>query len=274
MQQVANDFIGIIGFGHNRILIRDGIILAGATRHSDTLSGHYFESDQAERLVTAVRQGRISSVINRTHKFFGEEETQVINISRTRMRHNIETLLQVRSTGRYILDLEADIISVAQHIGPVWLDTTTHKECDRVTAVFQACYGLDSHHPTLIGVEASNLKEEEVAWIALVGNLLQPCHCCWIDRIEVAPGDTIGDHQRIHAILPQPVFHIFAYRTDGAYKAETPPVNPMQRHQAIEIPQYQGLLAHTEPAHYVRCPANCFGRLPVLAHDDNRFALG
>src|SRR5258708_33998184 len=140
MQQVANDFIGISGFGHNRILIRDGIILAGATRHSDTLSGHYFESDQAERLVTAVRQGRISSVINRTHKFFGGEETQVINISRTRMRHNIETLLQVRSTGRYILDLEAGVISVLQHIGPWLLDPPTHQECDAVTGALHLCY--------------------------------------------------------------------------------------------------------------------------------------
>src|SRR5260370_30972895 len=130
MQEVANDFIGIIGFGHNRILIRDGIILAGATRHSDTLSGHYFESDQAERLVTAVRQGRISSVINRTHKFFGEEETQVINISRTRMRQNIDTMLPVLSTGRYILDLEADVIIVSHHIRPVRLHTTTHKKSD------------------------------------------------------------------------------------------------------------------------------------------------
>src|SRR5258708_28250149 len=103
MEEVANDFIGIIGFGQNRILIRDGIILAGATRHSDTLSGHYFESDQAKRLVTAVRQGRISSVINRTHKFFGEEETQGINISRTPLRHNIETFVQVRSTSRYLV---------------------------------------------------------------------------------------------------------------------------------------------------------------------------
>src|SRR5215470_6607386 len=182
MQQVANDFIGVIGFGHNRILIRDGIILTGATRHSDTLCGHHFESNQAKRLVTAVCQRCISSVINRTHKFFGEEETQVIKISMICMRHNIEALLQVRSTGRYILDLEADVISVAQHIGPVWLDTTTHKECDRVTAVLQACYGLDSHHPTLIGIEASDLKEEEVAWLALVGNLLQARHCRCIDR--------------------------------------------------------------------------------------------
>src|SRR5260370_17412417 len=105
MQQVANDFIGIIGFGHNRILIRDGIILAGATRHSDTLSGHYFESDQAERLVTAVRQGRISSVINRTHKIFGEQETQVINISRTPMRHTIKTFPHVPSTSPLTLVL-------------------------------------------------------------------------------------------------------------------------------------------------------------------------
>src|SRR6266542_811956 len=133
IKEIAYNLIGIVSLGHNSILKRDSVIFAGAARHSDTLRRHNFQSDQAERLMSAVGKSRISSRVGRTYKFLGQEETQVIDISGSGLLKCIEALLLVRTLRHYILDLQTAIMGMTENIRAMWLNTTTNKEGNGMT---------------------------------------------------------------------------------------------------------------------------------------------
>src|SRR5581483_4377553 len=173
VEEIANDLIGIVGFCHDSILERDGVIFAGRTGYSDALGGHHFKSNQAKGFVSTICQSGIGGSIGCTHKLFRQEETQIIEVGRTSMFDGINTLLQIRTMRLHIADYQTTIIGVAKNLRSMRLNAPTHKERDRIAALLQARYGLDGHQPALVGIETSDFEEEETPRIALAGNRTQ-----------------------------------------------------------------------------------------------------
>src|SRR6266702_2632466 len=207
MQQVTNNFIGIIGFSDNGILERDGIILASGTSHGDTFCRHDFECDEPKGFMSTVCQGRICGIVDGTHKFFGKEEAQVIDISRTSIRHEVQALLQVRSPG---------------------FDIPTHKNCDGVPTILQASRSFNRHHPAFVRIEATNFEEEQATRVSLVSNLLQACDSILVNRSEVACGNAIWNDERVDSVTPHPVHHVLTDRTNPGDEVEAPLIDTVQ----------------------------------------------
>src|SRR5689334_6669817 len=90
----------------------------------------------------------------------------------------------------------------------------------------------------------------------------------------MATGDTIGDGKGIDAILPHFMLHIFADGAERRHKVEPSPVDAVERHQAIEIPEHQDLLPDPEPVHQVRGARDNLSSMPILPHNHHRFVFG
>ena len=129
----------------------------------------------------------------------------------------------------------------------MWFNTAAYKEGDRMATVFETSDSLYGHNPAFIGVKAANFEEEKTTWITLLSNLSQSFDVFSIHRGKMSRRNTIGNDERIDAICPHPVLHILADGTKCRNEAKTSPVDAMQGHQAIEVPQYQYFLAYPEP---------------------------
>src|SRR5690349_3022371 len=103
--------------------------------------------------MSAICQHRIGSGIGGTHKFLWQEEAQVVDVRRYRVFKRIHALIEVRTLCNDILNRQADVVSMAQYIGSVWLNTTAHQQRHRVSTMLEACYSFDCHHPAFIGIE-------------------------------------------------------------------------------------------------------------------------
>src|SRR5262249_21778506 len=138
---------------------------------------------------------------------------------------SIQALLKVGTLRHHVADLQAQIISMVEHLYSVWLNATAHEEGDRVAAVFQAGHSLDCHYPALIRVEAANFEEEHAAWITLARDFAQSRYGCVIDGVEVARRYTIGDDQGVDAIVPHLVLHVLAHCAERGDEVEPSPVD-------------------------------------------------
>src|SRR6266480_4268877 len=137
------------------------------------------------------------------------------------------------------------MIGMGQHISSMRLDATTHEKRHWIAALLETRHRFYGHHPTFIGIETTNFEEEDTLWVALACNRANALHSLLIDGIHVSSRDAIGNHQRIDAELPHLMLHVFAYCTQRRDKTQTPPVDAMQRHQTIEIPEHEHFVAHT-----------------------------
>src|SRR6266700_7705775 len=171
MEQVADNFIGIVGFGDDGVLKGDGVVFARAAGNCDTLGSHHFEGDQTEWLMSTVSKCSIGSGIGSAHKLFGQEETQIVNIGGTSVGNGFQTLPHIRALSGHIANAQARLIGMAQHLGSMRFETPTHKEGDRMTTVFETSNGLYRHDPAFVRVETTDFEEKHAARIALLCNL-------------------------------------------------------------------------------------------------------
>src|SRR4051794_33018152 len=116
-----------------------------------------------------------------------------------------------------------------------------------MTAVFETSNRFYGHNPAFIRVKATNFEEEKARRITLPSNLSQAFYGISNDGLKMAGRNTIRNDERIDAICPHPVLHILADSTKRRNIAKAAPVDAMQGHQAIEIPEHQYVLAYPKP---------------------------
>src|SRR5213078_1534426 len=79
--------------------------------------------------------------------------------------------------------------------------------------------------------------------------------------------------QWVDAQSPHLVLHVLTNSTESRDKIEPSPVHPIQRHQAIEIPQHQHLLSDAKPVEDIRGTAHYLCNMPILTHNHHLLPL-
>src|SRR5579885_1825427 len=273
VEQVADDLIRVVRLGDDGILERHGVVFACGAGDGYALRGHDFQTDEAERLVSAIGQRGVGGGVGGAHELFGQEEAQVVDIRRADAGYGVNALFQRGPVGRHVANAQTDFVGVAQHVRAMRLDAATHKERDRVAAGLEGGNCINRHHTAFIGVEAANFEQEKAARFSLVTDLAQAAHSLMIDRVQMARGNAVGNDERVDAIFPHFVLHIAADGGDRRHVVEAGPVDAVQRHQAVQVPEHEDFLAQAKPVQQVRGANHGLGGLPVLALNDDHLAL-
>src|SRR5258708_20617971 len=132
MAQVAHNLIGIVGFGEDGVLKRDRIIFARTACDGNTLGGHDFQRDQAKGLMTAIRQCCVCGGIRCAHKFFWQEEAQVVNVGRSGLGNSLEALFKIWPLGYNGANIQPNVLGMTQDTTPARFATTTSTTVKRM----------------------------------------------------------------------------------------------------------------------------------------------
>src|SRR5579859_4788423 len=177
VQQVADDLVRIVGFERHGILERDSVVLAGRAGERDALGGHDLQPHQSKWLVAAVGQCRVGGGVAHTHKLGGHEEAQVVDIGIRRFAQQSQALLDAGPARFDVVDMQAKVAGAAEYLAAVWLDPAANDHRDGVPAILEVGGGFDSHQPALIGIEATNLEEEQAVGVASPQDITQLARC-------------------------------------------------------------------------------------------------
>src|SRR5579859_506941 len=162
---------------------------------------------------------------------------------------------------------------MTQNLAAMWFNAAPDDHGHGLAAIFQARGSLNCHHPSFVGIKAPDLKEDQPLWIALLRDLAQELGFVFWDWFQEAAWDAVGDNQRVDAPTPEPVFHI---ATDGEYRGavvQSAPVDAMQGHQAIDIPDHQHPMPQVVPVEQIGDAAHDLCGVPVFAHNDDELSL-
>ena len=159
-------------------------------------------------------------------------------------------------------------MGVGEHLGAVRLHAAADHRGDVVARPLLLDQGVHGHVPALVGAEAPDLEDQ----LAPGEGGAQVGHQLRVGPLDPVPRDAVGDHERVHGPVPHHVLHVAGDGGDLRAEVEPAPVDAVEPHHVVGVPEQDGLVAQPFGPEAVGELAGGVGGVPLLGQDGGETA--
>src|SRR5229473_6303824 len=252
----------VVGLEDQRVAIRIGVVLARRAGDGKPTGRHYFEADQAERLVPGVGEHGVAGGVDHAEHGIAYVAREIDHIS-------VGVLTKDgREPGRLrrcvdVDDVEALVLRVADDLTAVRFATPAQHQSHPPSVPFDVAGRRHRHQPALVGIEAADLETEMIGG----GSKLEVGHRLGVAVVDRFARDPVGDDDRVVATLPDLELHVAADRGDGGGERERGPIHAVEAEGVVGVPQDHDAIAKAAVVQRIRNEVHRPRRVPLLTHD-------
>ena len=259
---------GVCRLQNDAVLQMDRVVLARSSGHDDRARGHRLQADEAERLVTGVGEHGVGGFEEKAQQGQRHERLHVQDVRPRRVAEGSHAVGEGRPAHGDVPNEQPETARALQHLSLMGLDASQREEHGVVPARLQVGDGLHRHQPALVGIPASHLGQHH----RLLQAAPEPGHLALVGPLQQASGNAVGDDQGVHAATPHQVLHVAAHGRDGADVAEPPPVDALEAHRVVGVPEEQRPGPSPGLVQQIRDAAGRLRGVPLLSHDHHELA--
>ena len=173
-----------------------------------------------------------------------------------------------RAAGCTSTTVQALGAGVGQHLRAVRLHAAPDDRGDVVPAPLLLGQGVHGHVPALVGAEAADLEDQLAPGEGgpQAGDQLR------VGALDPVAGDAVGDHERVDGPVPHHVLHVAGDGGDLRAEVEPAPVDAVEAHDVVGVPEQDGLVADALGPQAVGELAGGVGGVPLLGQDGGEAA--
>jgi len=164
---------------------------------------------------------------------------------------------------------ESACVRVVQHLERMWFDTAPYHQRDVAPQLTFHGQGVDGHVPALVGAPASDLEQQFLP----TDGPTQPQYRFVRRTHDPLERDAVGYHERVDPPAPHHVLHIPGDRGDLATVAEPGPVDAVETHDVVGVPQDDRAIPETSRPEPVGDKAGRVRGVPLFSEHGGEHAF-